>query len=673
MKRTAVLLAIVGTIAGLTASASGCGNGIGEGGEPELVVETPQIELTHRDMEPNGADQPQPAEAIGEELTIRNNGTDDMEITSIEWVEKPTRVEAIHTGDDDADSCANDEDCPDGLCLTNQCRDIGFGDPDPVAPESEFSQRLAVAADNEEPINCPEPPDDPDIPSDYCGEIKIETSAHNDDDHVEDGETTIYLVTDGSSGMMALSETVLDYTYATWGVAQEVEFEVINEADTELQIDRMDIDTNASWFNVTPVDSELDGVSGLVVDGRDSERISIEMIPPDREDVEDSEEDNEIEFNATVTFETSSITTEPGMTLRVTSGPGDVPVMDVQPERLSFVEDDTQTVSVYNHGVATLSVRGMTIRDYDADSTRAEDNYSVVYHDEDGDSRDMLQPDVASVPVTGAQPADEQDEETDEIIMEPGVEHFEVTLDNPEADDTLGTLRINHDDDYAESPWELTLLGTADDVAIGIIGPEQVNFLADGGQQTRHLVLRNEGTEQLEIEQVQLDAGSNTDVDDYTITTADDQPLEGQIVEAGSIRELELTYSGEPDNPEMAQDLEVTIASSDLAPESVPRVRVDTRPVSESDMDIELAPAFADYAEVGEQTSFTVIDDGDVGRLDQASWYVLQRPADSQADIEGVGPQVNFLPDASGTYRVAVIVDDGEGHEAQDIVEFDAQ
>ena len=651
MRRLAVVVATVATVLVGLASAVGCGNGIGGSELPELRVEDNEIELS--EMNPNGS-------RSQTQLQLENDGDGEMEVRSIEWLDQPGRVEAYHRSDDLAgESCSSSDDCPgDSLCLTqaNDCVEPGFRDlSGSYARGSTFDQSLMIT-DEDGPVECPQPPEGEDVPVNYCGAIEVETNASNDGENVEDGNVTFYIVSDGSSGIFALSDTWIEFTFAAFGATQTKQFDIINEAEAPLEIDDMHVDAVPHWFEFIPENPDVEFVNDLVVEGNSSETITIEMTPPPLDDLdEDEEEEMEIEEQVGVTFESSSIDVEQALTIDVTSGPGNVPVIDVEPQQLSFDENPVQTLSVFNHGEATLSVRNMDVR---PTSPPVQDAYSVTHN-----GQQMLESDPDSVTI----PASDGEE--------PTVEEFDVELVDPDAAETLiGELRVHHNDEISESPLSVALLGDAGDVAVGEVAPSTTDMRANDSQE-RYLVVSNSGNADLEIDELDISPGSTTDVDSYEFETyPQGEPVEDVVVAPGALQQLRVSYEGDADE-EMDQDLDVDVVSNHAGVSSAMHFNIRNRRIdSTTEMDISIAPGFPDTALVGEQTSFAVVDDAEVGRIDYASWYLLDRPEGSEAVLEGAGEQSTFVPDVAGDYRISVVVDEGSGFssEVQKIFEFEA-
>ncbi len=649
--RRIVSFAFCCAVAALGLGLAACGNGIGETEAPELQVDNTEILID--DMSP--ADDTDSG-AIPDDISVTNIGPGDLEITSIEWVEKPERVVPYYAGpvtEDDPD-CDDAADCSgDGICLgvASQCRDRGFRDlSDTYGQDVSFTQALAVLA-SDDTIVCPEA-DGEDLPDNYCGALEIETNAQNDDEanNIDTGNVTIYLVSDGSSGLFSLPSTFMEYTFATPGVTDTKTLQIENSAGSPLTIDEVFMNASGgqdAWFEANPQ------LEGLEIPGNTTESIELSMTPPEDADDED------LEASISVTFETSSVSSEQGMTIDITAGPGTVPIIGVEPLQMSFEDGEPQTLTVSNYGGATLSLRGMEIRPNDV-----EEHYRVTNDDDDVDN--WLDEDSLPVVTAGSE-------------EEPTSEQFEVHLDNPGAETTVGELRINHGDSLADNLSVVSLLGASAEVAVGIVEPSRVDFRSDGGDetiQTRHMALTNTGNAPLEVTDVDMEvvAGTAGEAEWFDVETVDGDSLAGTTVPAGGIQEIVASYEQTGSSDQFEPSIAVELTSNHAGQSETMEFTMATTQLNQPSFAIELMPGFSDSAEVGAQTSFTVTADSDDARIDSASWYLLKRPQGSESVIDGAGEQVTMLPDVAGTYRVAVIVDDENNNrrELQEILEFEA-
>lgn len=612
----------------LAMAAWACDDGLQEADPPELQVENDEIELPR--LGPDNR-----ARRVPDNIVLENVGRGPMEVLNIEWVERPERIEAYFDGPlSEADSgveCEVSEDCSEGAtCLSqaNLCRDLGFPSmPVEVRPDATFSQNLVVTASDHE-IDCPERPQGEDVPEDYCGELAVETDAIN-----VEGTTSIYLVTGGGSGVFDLPDTYMEFTLAAPGVTQTKELQIGNTGSSPLEMERINFDQNPHWFNVTP------SMGGTVIDAGTTETFTLELTPPG-----DATED-ELEFRTQVSFASSSTVPEDLMTIDVTAGIGDAPRIEVHPMQLSFENDTSQTLTIENHGGATLPLNSMELRPQGA----IDDYYTVLY-----EGTDVLQDSSALPNISRAENG------------EPSVAEFTVEFTAPTGDaSAVGDLRINHQDSLANNRTVVTLLGDSPDVAIGEFGPTPVNFRSDGGEQTRKIALANLGNDTLEITDVTLEeVNEQTDAADYAV-----DGLDGLVVEAGEIAEVTVTYSG---SNQFQQHLRIVPDSNHVGQESL-AIDATASHLSDPSMDIDIIPSFPAAAGVGELTSFSVDDEAGLARLDLASWYLHARPAGSEAELEGSGQQATMVPDVAGDYRISVVVDDNDSREVQHLLDFHAE
>ncbi len=653
MKRIAMTVAFGLLLVVLAVTKLACGGDIEGTEQPELQVENPQLDLPQ--MAPDDRSR-----SFSNSLVLRNVGHGDLQVNSIRWVDRPNRVEAYH-GDalecsDDTDCgsqgscvagqchCTATEQCPDNaVCLTqsNQCRASGFRTlPETVRHDATFSHNLIVV-DDDEPVTCPEP-NSSDAPSGYCGAIEVETNAPNSDDQIQNGTATVYLIADEGSGMLQLPDTFVEFKEAEPGKTQLESFEVVNGAPSDLHFNEITFSSNPTWFNVSPPPHEI------TVEGNQSEWITIEMTPPS----DATEED--LTFMSGVTFNTSSITSEPSLTVSVTPGIGDAPIIEVDPMQLSFEDDLTQTLIVYNHGLAALPLNSMQIRPPGSDAV---DAYDVLYEGEsvmdlpDGVQQSSVMPTVS--------PGD--------------YEEFTVVFDPAQVEESaIGVLRIGHYPSLGEVSTDIDLLGESSSVPLGEVSPRQVYFRSDqdeGEEQERVFAVINNGNDDLVVNDVEL-------VENPSVGTTNLEYFEVEGLDAGSsigvgeIEEFTLVYSG---STEMEQGLTVQIDSNHAGASSEMRVNVSAVPLTEPTMEIAIDPSFPENAQVGEAATFEVTDSSGQGELSLATWTLHERPAGSEALIQGGGEEVSIVPDVAGQYRISVTVRDSSNRQVQEMFSFNAQ
>lgn len=649
MKRNVAVVIFGAVMAALVVTTMACGSELEAVDQPELQVE--HLELQLPEVGPSDRSRSFP-----EGLHLRNAGEGELEVTSVEWIDRPSRVEAFHGdnlecgGDSDcgeqgfcnADGlceCESTAQCPsDAVCLTqsSRCRATGFRSlPESVRSDSTFSHNLIVVDDEDEPVNCPET-DAADAPSNYCGAIEVETNARNSAEQVANGTATVYLVAEEGSGSLELPSTFMEFTEASPGEMQTQQFEAVNAAASELEFFEINFSSNSSWFEVSPPPHEI------TIEEHGSTMITVEMTPPS-----DATED-ELDFNTGLTFNTSSITTEPAMTVSVTPGIGDAPMIEVYPMQLSFEDGPSQTLEIRNHGAAALPLNSMEIRDVD------EDIYDVYY-----DGTDVVADHTALPTVSPASGGD------------PSVEEFTVEFDAGAVTDTaIGILRINHQDTLAGNRTEVDLLGDSSDVALGEVSPPQLFFQAnqtEGDEQERELAVVNLGNADLVIDEVELDAiGGTTNTEYFEVDGLDP----GTAIGPGEIDGAILRYTG---STQMEQSLAVRIQSNHDGASNMMVANVSATELTESTMDIDIEPSFPDTAQVDEGATFGVVDGADQAQLQFATWTVHERPAGSVASIEGTGEEVSMVPDEAGEYRISVTVEDSANRQVQKMLTFEAQ
>ncbi len=616
-----------------------CGPSFEDVPDPEFSIEHATNERTLSQVGPRDRDTTMPS------LSLRNSGRGDLEIRNFEWISRPDRLNAYYEGSNSTDggTCSSDADCgSEAFCITasGSCRDLGFAEtPIEVRPDRLHNIPFVVTA-SDQAVQCPEPHSDvPEQVRDiYCGELLIETNANNSTNLVEDGNARIYFVTDGSSGLLELSESFLRFTEVTPGGSSSRSFSINNNEDGPLTVERAEITTNSDWFEISP------GISNNVISGHGAETYTLHLNPPADASPED------LEFDTSIRFPSSSVGPERAIFVEVTAGIGDVPLIEVDPMQLSFADSTEQTMEIQNHGGGALIIQNMSVQ-----PSAVAEYYSVYHNGQEILRGDGSVPNIA--PATGGEPT------VEEVTVE-------FTAPADETISTVGTLEINHSDTRTESPLRVMLLGDADEIALGEIATDamrQVRMVSDGGPQVRHLPLINSGTSDLIIDDVQLEEGnSNTDAEDYTISG-----LEGTIA-PGEIKEITIEYAGDS---QFAQDLDITTVSNHGGQPSTMALQVTAQAGSASSAEVTITPSFSTDALVGENTTFEVGIEGGEANLNNAQWLTLQRPAGSEALVQVVGSEASFVPDMEGTYRVSVSLRDTSvmgSPEVQEIIEFQA-
>lgn len=645
MKRKISMVVVAGTVF--------AGAGLGCGGKgsfqsadvPELALEQPTNEFVITQMGPRNQDR-----TMGS-LSLRNVGTGPMKITGFKWIEKPARLDAYHNGalseQMEGQRCTSDGDCGEGgLCLTasGTCRDLG-PPPTPVEvrPDALFNLQMVVTASSE-PVQCPAPHGDvPDhIQSRYCGELLIETNANNDGQNVEDGNTRVYFVTDGSSGLMALDESYLSFTEVSAGGSVSREFTIRNEDSSPLRVERGTFQAHDAWFEIAP------SLLNQVIDGHSSKTFTIRLEPPA------GTPEEQLEFTTSLVFNSSSTGATPSIFIESTPGLGDVPQIEVNPGQLSFGDSSTQTLSIENHGGGALMIQRFQIEPASLASS-----YALSF----GGS-EISYGGASGIPNLG--PA---------VNGVPEVREVQVTYTPPADPDVspVGALIVRHNDTRSANPLRVMLLGEAADVALGEIGTNalrNVRVVADGGVQERRFPLYNHGNSPLTISGVTKEAqNQNSDEGDYSLSWADGPIQGGEVLEPGELRELVFEYAGDS---AFQQHMLLRLDSDHDGQSGAMEIVAGGLIGGESSVMASITPSFSNQALVGEAATLTASVSGGSADLANGQWMILQRPSGSDLWVENVGGSITVVPDKAGVYRVLVQVTAESSREVQAVLEFEA-
>lgn len=561
-----------------------------------------------------------------ESLVLRNTGDGPLQVTSVEWIDRPERLVAI--GDlpqnSSLGSCESDEDCgADEICLTSAqaCNPTGLPDAFELGPQLRKDLDFAITIGGPE-MTCPDEPSIEvpiDFQNDYCGAIRIETNADNDGDNVEDGQAIIYFLDPGASGQVEVEPSFLEFTNVQPGSTQSQTFSVTNSGMNPLEVLTMGVEDNPTFFTISAVDGStlpLDIESGtakqfeVVVD-----------IPADQEDYE------------TITI--LNIETSAGIekiSVEVTAAAGSAPIIELDSEVLRFDQSASQTLTVSNTGQATLQLTGLNVQ-----PPTARDFYS--FEVDGNDVTDNFQP--VNVPKG-------QSKELVVNFARPG----------GNEDSSVGVLEIAHNDRNNGFKSEVTLLGDEGDVPIGQVRPEGFTFLAeDGNSATRAFVVRNIGTAALDLTGITWGTFSQGSNAEFQIS-----PTSG-TVPAGGILRFEASFTGMNAAPDVgvanfdsnnATDLSLSLRALDSAtvvPTPVIEVTTQGTPQAGSPVNLSAASSTPD------------------GIASNAVWTLLSRPASSSAWLNDVGDEASFVADQAGTYEVALTIlnSDREAQVTQEI------
>ncbi|TXD32624.1 choice-of-anchor D domain-containing protein [Lujinxingia vulgaris] len=603
------------------------GNNFSSDAVPELTIELTEAQILLDAVGPSDSTQ-----TIAAPIILRNSSDGDLRVTNIEWVARPDRLEGYFIGDiseaNEGTSCSEDAECGTaGVCLRSGiCRDAGF-EATPFDVGNRYDLNFLLRRGDT--ITCPTPGADVpvEIQDRYCGELRIETNASNNSGIVEEGAANIYFITSGGSGEMAVQPGLIQFTNATAGVSQSSQFTIENRAGSPLFIERGDFGENAQVFEITP------SVFGREIPANSTETFTLTYAPS---------VETELEFSTTLEFSSSSVTsTSSAITIEVTQGVGDAPLIEVDPLQLSFADATSQTLTVRNYGGATLALSQMRIVPSEAAAF-----YRIML-----DGVNLLED------YTTQRVARMTEDEPSELELT-------VEFDSSAEGSSVGTLEIRHNDSASGNITNVSLLGDATEVAVGELYPTIFSLRSDGPAVEREVAIYNNGNDDLVISGVDAQGqGSTTNLDLFR--------FEGfaATVPPGGVHTAKVFFDG--DDP-FNHGVVAAIESNHAGQEQAMTLLINARVVSASPMDLSVEPSFSNEAVVGQSTTLTLRDAGDAALLDSARWFILERPEGSALLTRGIGESLTFEPDAAGTYRFGVLANDSTNREEQVIFEFEA-
>ncbi|RDV39904.1 choice-of-anchor D domain-containing protein [Bradymonadaceae bacterium TMQ3] len=603
------------------------GNDFSSDAVPELTIDLSEAQILLDAVGPSDRTQ-----TIATPVILRNSSEGELRVTKIEWVARPDRLEGYFIGDvsaaNEGSTCSEDIDCGSGgICLRSGiCRDAGF-EATPFEVGNRYDLNFLLRRGDT--ITCPTPGADVpvEIQDRYCGELRIETNASNNAGIVEEGAANIYFLTSGGSGEMAVQPGLIQFTNATAGVSQSSQFTIENRAGSPLFIERGDFGQNSQVFEITP------SVFGREIAANSTETFTLTYAPS---------VEAELEFSTTLEFASSSVTgSSSAITIEVTQGVGDAPLIEVDPLQLSFADSNSQTLTVRNYGGATLALSQMRIIPSEAAAF-----YRIML-----DGVNLLED------YTTQRLARMTDEEPSELELT-------VEFDASAEGSSVGTLEIRHNDAASGNITNVSLLGDATEIAVGEAYPTTLALRSDGPQVEREIAIYNGGNDDLVITGVNAQGqGTTTNLDLFRF-----EGFEG-TVPPGGVHTGTVIFEGEdPFNHAVVAAIE----SNHAGQEQAMTLLINARVVSASPMDLSVEPSFSNEAVVGQSTTLTLRDAADAALLNNARWFILERPAGSALLVRGIGESITFEPDAAGTYRVGVLANDSTNREEQVVFEFEA-
>lgn len=628
---------------------------------PELTVEGVQQGFNLNP--PTSSNRPQSQTPI----SLRNQGEGRLEVTRLELVDAPARLIPIRSTTDttcewdinaanyDATgACTGDQIC---WPLASRCRDTGlFDTPFEIEPSLQRQVELAVMP-GESGMDCPEPGTN--IPSDfrdaYCGHLVIETNARNSSGLVDEGKAVIYFQYVAGSGAISVEPTDIKFVGVAPGEPMSREFTITNVGDDPLQVVSAEVEEYSDLLEVTG-DQSLP----TTIEAGTAATWSLTLTPPaewlqDQPcaddaacgrgfscDIPDGQAEGTCDLAiADFLIITSSDPDDREKAIAVTATTGsDRPVMTVEPTTLGFSDAAEKTFTITNDGTAAAVLQSVSV------SPQARDYYRFEYKGPTDSVFNAVSGNLSSLLGVG----------------DTGT--FKVLFDSAAGDDLgIGIAEISYSyfvgDERISNRMEVTLLGGAGDAAVGMVYPEAFTYrAAQDNEQTRSFVIRNVGSQDLTISDATFEQQGLGTPEDFSVQNATG------TVAPGALKEVTVTYSAsdnETDNIRL-------VLTSDSATDD-PAVDGDELAVQlyadqtapQIDLSAALVPSFSDdTTAVGAAAGFSArsstVSSPDI--LDAAQWFLLARPDGSDAWIKSSGPDVSFVPDVAGTYKISVLLND---------------
>ncbi|MBA2664068.1 MAG: choice-of-anchor D domain-containing protein [Bradymonadaceae bacterium] len=580
-------------------------------------------------------------------VILRSSDKAELTISKLEWVARPDRlVIAGARSETSCDPSNGDADCSGGaICLAvanSKCLGTGLEAPFSIAPGLQHQIQFIVKQGSGQ-LECPQA--GASVPAEYkeryCGELLIETNAQNNSGIVQGGKARLYFLTDGNSGEIKLEPQFVQFANAQAGVSQTANFTIRNSASGPLTVFQADIHPNSEMFSISPA---IPPSQPVIIAGNEAQSFTLTFNPPG------NATDAALEFSSTISFVSSSIgITSPKIILEVTRDAGNAPRIVIEPDSLEFSSATQQIITVSNFGKATGQLTGLTLR-----PQGARPFYKVLWN-----GVDIL----ANFPTQ--RPTLPRATEVDGEIVPSSIElvvEFEAPAESNVS--TIGELEIRHNDTFSGNKTLVDLFGDEGEAAIGQVAPFQFTFPAGQTNQERRFVVHNRGSDPLIITDVVVEPGLGTTGEEFAVST-----LTGTIA-PGGLLEGTATYSSAVN---VRRSVAVRLVSNSVGSQDDMVLALVGQPVAANPtLAVDINPSFTTAAKVGENTTFTAVESSGTGNLAGSNWVLLSRPASSSAFFTGTGASVSFVPDAAGTYRLSVIVPNGENVDAQKIFEFTA-
>ena len=485
--------------------------------------------------------------------------------------------------------------------------------------------RLSIPApsESEESIACPAPPAD--LPSTidsslYCGRIDIFSDAP------EENTATIYVLVRQSDGRISVTPDVLTFQAPVIGQRTSQDFTITNESTSgELRL----INIALTDFTGDSSQFSIDGF-GWPTNIRPGEQLvyTVNFTP---ESVDELTGKIEIESDDPSAAKTI-------VSVQVTSS--STPQIAVSPDSLLFPEaapgaPQTQDLTITNEGTAApLTVTQMAIRPAEAAAA-----YTVLWDDPATPEMDYV------AWQNGASQA---------VIPRSNSRVIQVRYTPPEDGTSIsGTLRITSNaTNVPNGAVEVSLSGNSASPN-GYIAPSTIIYnVAPGESETRNFTIGNRGLAPLTIDSLTVD-GPTIMASDFTL---DPDPV-GMSVAPGELLAVELTHNRPAQGSAAIGNL--SFATNNPFGDGALSVNVQN---SNSENAIAPVARISQDPDGGVTVGTAITFDGtestpESGEISYYLWTLLERPADSSADLsEETGEVVALTPDTPGTYRVQLVV-----------------
>ena len=613
--------------AGFTACSDGENSNFEQVSFPELGVEDVDgraISLVLPSREGDVAKQPV--------VTLKSTGVVPLTIESIEWIDRPDRLFMSYGIDDAITSC---EECDSGLCDQAESRDFCHiveepGDqlPAELVPQALYALEFFTTGTGA--LDCPEPGDDvpENLREEYCGALRVTTNATNSTDVVDEGTFVLYFQAPQASGTLKITpSTTIIFEGIEPGDNETRQFTVENVGTQPLTVERIEVDSFQQFLQVT-------GEWPTTIEPGGNATYTINLVAPEQSPLE------ELDFSASVTVYSSDVRASQKINVVSRTAAAPAPQIELQQDRLRFDDGATKELVVANTGQATLLLTQVKVEPASA---------AKFYTVKDADGNELS----GNIQL----PVGKEDQTTLTIeFMRPD--------GNTEA--SLGRLVLGHNDDTVGSQSELVLMGDEGEVPFAELVPDAFAFPASATEPIeRSFVIVNRGLAPLDVTNLDFNVKNMRDggkFEDFVVSFGGQATttvpaggfVEGTVKYAPSDTTVDVVDATLVSNNPLG-DLLLALRSSDLSGPPTGGI----------------ATSFTESARVGQKTTLSLVDPMPATAANSAQWFLVERPAASSLWVEGFGPEIAFVPDVAGTYRVAVMLF-GSGLEHQEIVEFEA-